>query len=244
MSKAIDETGKKYGYLTVIERAPNSQSGRAKWVCNCDCGTKGVVVLGHQLRSGRTKSCGCYQKEQTLKACLNDITGQTFGNFFVIESAGTTGTKHLWRCKCLLCGNENAIINSVEIKHTYSCGCTLTSKGERKIKTILGENNISFITEKRFSDCVFEDTKQKARFDFFLPDYNCIIEYDGVQHFVMGNGHFDNEEKFKRTQLHDQIKNEYCKKNNISLIRIPYTHFDNINIDDLIPETSKYLVNN
>jgi hypothetical protein len=60
----------------------------------------------------------------------------------------------------------------------------------------------------------------------------------------MGNGHFDNEEKFKKTQLHDQIKNEYCKKNNIPLIRIPYTHFDNINIDDLKPETSKYLINN
>ena len=47
MSKAIDETGKKYGYLTVIKRAPNSPNGKAKWVCDCDCGTKGVIVFGH-----------------------------------------------------------------------------------------------------------------------------------------------------------------------------------------------------
>ena len=63
MAKVIDETGKVYGYLTVIERAENDRSGRAKWKCRCRCG-KEVVVLGKHLRSGNTKSCGCYQRER------------------------------------------------------------------------------------------------------------------------------------------------------------------------------------
>ena len=242
MSKIIDETNKKYGYLTVIKRGPNNKNGRAQWICNCDCGKKGIIVLGSQLRNGKTKSCGCYQREQVLKACRKDLKGQTIGNFYVIESAGSGKGGHLWRCKCLLCGNENAVINASNIEDQYSCGCSISSKGEQKIKEILDNNDINYIQEKRFADCVFEDTKKTARFDFFLPEYNCLIEYDGIQHFISGNGKIDNEEKFKKTQQHDKIKNNYCLKNNILLIRIPYTHFNNITINDLLPKSSKFLI--
>ena len=68
-----------------------------------------------------------------------------------------------------------------------------------------------------------------------------IIEYDGRQHFIQGNGVYDNEEKFMRTQEHDRIKNEYCAKHNIPIIRIPYTELDNITLEMLQPETSKYV---
>lgn len=242
MSRMIDETGNIYGYLTVIKRGPNGRDGRVQWICDCKCGTKEIIVSGSQLRNGKTKSCGCYQKEQTMKACIKNLTGQTIGNFYVIESFGSGKGGHLWRCKCLLCGNENAIINSSNIEDQYSCGCSISSKGERKIKDILNNNNINYIQEKRFADCVFEDTNKTARFDFFLPKYNCLIEFDGRQHFIQSSGIFDNEEKFKRTQEHDKIKNEYCFKNNILLIRIPYTHFDKITIEDLLPDTSQFLL--
>lgn len=68
------------------------------------------------------------------------------------------------------------------MKIQYSCGCSINSKGEAKIKKILKENNIEYIQEKRFNDCVF-NTKKIARFDFYLPQENCLIEYDGIQHF-------------------------------------------------------------
>ena len=58
-------------------------------------------------------------------------------------------------------------------------------------------------------------------FDFYLEDYNTIIEYDGKQHFepikIWGG-----QEKFNKQRENDSIKDEYCYKNNIALIRIPY----------------------
>ena len=58
MGNVKDETGNTYGYLTVISRAPN-KDGRAMWNCKCKCGNE-IVVMGKHLRSGNTKSCGCY----------------------------------------------------------------------------------------------------------------------------------------------------------------------------------------
>ncbi len=57
-----DETGKRYGRLTVIERDIQRPIGRAFWHCLCDCGNK-ISILGSSLRSGNTKSCGCYHSE-------------------------------------------------------------------------------------------------------------------------------------------------------------------------------------
>jgi len=54
----IDETGNKYGLLTVVKYA-YTKNKRAYWVCNCDCGNKNIIVQGKYLRNGDTKSCGC-----------------------------------------------------------------------------------------------------------------------------------------------------------------------------------------
>lgn len=61
----IDMTGKKYGRLTVIERAGTRKLDgqyRPTWLCQCDCGNQ-TVVIGANLRSGMTKSCGCLRRE-------------------------------------------------------------------------------------------------------------------------------------------------------------------------------------
>lgn len=242
MSKIINERGNKYNFLTVVDRAQNDSSGRAQWLCQCDCGEM-VIVKGSSLRSGKTKSCGCYQKIRTSETKVKDLIGQTVGNFTVLESIMGTknGERHKWRCKCNLCGNENAMISTDNLKHQESCGCLIESKGTRKIKELLEQNNISFIQEKRFADLRFEDTGHQARFDFYVNN-SYIIEYDGRQHFIQGNGVYDNEEKFTRTREHDRIKNEYCHQHNIPIIRIPYTELDNITLEMLQPNTSPYLL--
>ena len=148
---------------------------------------------------------------------------------------------HKWRCRCNLCGNDNVYISTDNIKRQESCGCLTESKGTRKIKNILSKYEISFIQEKRFSDLIFEDTGYQARFDFYV-DNKYIIEYDGRQHFIQGNGVYDNKEKFLKTREHDRIKNEYCFDHNIPIIRIPYTELDNITLEMLQPETSIYLL--
>jgi hypothetical protein len=62
-------------------------------------------------------------------------------------------------------------------------------------------------------------------FDFYLPDYNMIIEFDGEQHYKQS--HFTHS-NLSYTQAHDIIKNDYCKNKNIKLIRIPYWELNNI----------------
>jgi len=66
MGKLIDETGNTYGRLTVVGRADNKGT-RAKWLCECSCGNT-KEVTGKMLRTGKTKSCGCYRKEVTAPA--------------------------------------------------------------------------------------------------------------------------------------------------------------------------------
>ena len=61
--QAIDISGQRFGYLTVIDRAESVGSDRGlRWNCLCDCG-KQVIVPSARLRQGKTKSCGCMQKQ-------------------------------------------------------------------------------------------------------------------------------------------------------------------------------------
>ncbi len=87
MASLKNEIGNKYGYLTVIARAPNSKDGRAMWKCKCDCG-KEVVVSGKNLRSGNTKSCGCLHTEK-LRAIRREkhinMLNQTYGYLTVLD---------------------------------------------------------------------------------------------------------------------------------------------------------------
>ena len=55
---ATDETGRTYGRLTVIGRAPEQPSAHAYWLCRCECGAL-AAVPGGQLRRGKVRSCGC-----------------------------------------------------------------------------------------------------------------------------------------------------------------------------------------
>ena len=86
----------------------------------------------------------------------------------------------LWQCKCE-CGNNNFITTSHHLTsgNTQSCGC-LKSIGEANIAKILSENNIEFIAQQQFEDAIYKETNGKMRFDFYLPEFNRLIEFDGV----------------------------------------------------------------
>jgi hypothetical protein len=103
-----------------------------------------------------------------------------------------------------------------------NCSSSDESKGEKEIKNFLEKLNISFIQQKMFDDC---KNINKLPFDFYLPHFNTCIEFDGKQHFKP-IGHWGGEDGLKSIQKRDKIKTEYCKLNNIPLIRISYK--DNI----------------
>lgn len=240
MPKLIDLTGKKFGHLTVIKRAINANNGHAQWECQCDCGNaKTVITTGDHLRSGHTTSCGCVQKQFARNLNFIDIVGQQFGNLKVIKEFGSDKKgQSLWECECV-CGTKT-IVRGSDLRggHTQSCGC-IYSRGEKTIKEILNNNNINFISQKVFDTCKFPDTNAYAKFDFFI-DNKYLIEYDGIQHFnIINNGW---KQDFKEIKYKDNFKNNWCKENHIPLIRIPYTHYDNLCLEDLLLETTKYRV--
>lgn len=92
------------------------------------------------------------------------------------------------------------------------------SSGEKYIRGLLDELNIKYILQHKFDDCVY---KKILKFDFYFPEINTCLEYDGKQHFEPVK-YFGGEETFEKIKIRDKTKNEYCIKNSISMIRIPY----------------------
>lgn len=101
------------------------------------------------------------------------------------------------------------------------CNC---SSGESEIAKVLDDNNIHYIVQYFFKDC---RDKKALPFDFYIPDKNICIEFDGEQHYKPCSK-FGGEDGFNIRKKHDEIKNKYCKDNGIDLIRIPYFDFKNI----------------
>ena len=102
----------------------------------------------------------------------------------------------------------------------YECGCPICSesKGEQQIRCFLNNNDIKYITQHKFKNCV---NKRSLIFDFYLPEQNICIEYDGIQHFEYIE-YFGGDERLLNIKENDKIKNKYCKNNDIRLIRIKY----------------------
>jgi very-short-patch-repair endonuclease len=104
------------------------------------------------------------------------------------------------------------------------CPKDIESSGENMVRTFLEKNKISFLQYHKMKGC-FSEKNGKCfllTFDFYVPSKNLIIEYDGGQHFGPVSI-FGGEESYKRTIMLDSIKNEFCKDNNIKMLRIPYT---------------------
>ena len=229
--------GKVYGRLTVEKEAGVSRDGHILWECSCICGGS-IVTTGRNLRLGYTKSCGCLERESKSKRRLVPMINKKFGKLLALKRVfPKKNSEHaFYKCKCD-CGST-VIVDGALLRNgnTKSCGC-IKSKGELRVAEILRENGIKFEKQK-----FYEDLKGKKhgvlKFDFYIIDQNYLIEYDGQQHFKTGG--YINEEKWIDIQHRDSLKDEYCIKNNIPLIRIPYTHYDDLCIDDLRLETSKF----
>ena len=219
----------------------------AYWKCKCHCGNI-FITRGADLTNGHTKSCGCINKKRMTELGKNnthskiDLTGQRFGKLVVLEDTGKrdSGRCVIWKCQCD-CGNICEISSHSLKGGTQSCGC-LSSKGELKIGQVLQQENIKYISQYSFQNCIFEETNRQARFDFYIPEKNILIEFDGIQHLDIRYG-WNTKENFSNTFMHDQIKNQYCLEHGILLYRIPYYDLNKINIlEDILQD--KYLVKN
>lgn len=125
--------------------------------------------------------------------------------------------------KCNFCNN---VFDSVpaSLWRQRVKGCPLCEKtkslGETRIERILKSKKIQYRTQERFSEC---KDKMMLPFDFYLPQYNICIEFQGEQHYNKKSMMWS-----ETLEKHDKIKKDFCKKNNIQLIEIPYYELDNL----------------
>lgn len=230
--------GQRFGHLTVIEDTGQRLHRSVIWKCLCDCGREHKVT-SNNLNSGQVNSCG--RLDCPYHRTFKDLTNQKFGKLTALyPTTMKDGTHMYWMCKCD-CGNselkEVAGVSLTQGK-VQSCGCIKTSIGELNIEKILKQNNIIYQTQVQFKDL---KNIKPLRFDFGI--YNKegkiirLIEFDGIQHFEEQD-YFTHS--LTETKNNDIIKNEYCKNNNIPLVRIPYWERDKMTLEMLLGE--EYLI--
>lgn len=237
MPRKLNLCKQRFNKLTVLEDSgERNASGGVLWLCQCECGAI-TKASSTELKNGHKKSCGCLQKETAAEQGRNnliDLTNKIFDQLTVIRRVSTKktpsgATKIFWLCKCS-CGN-NCIVegNALKTGNTKSCGC-IKSFGEQKIISLLQQYGIPFEKEKIF------DKQTNYRYDFYI-DNKYVIEYDGKQHYCENSW-----ESMDTIIKRDMEKNQYCYTHNIPIIRIPFTHYNKLNIEDLILETTSFLI--
>ena len=119
--------------------------------------------------------------------------------------------------------------------HLQGVGCPWCkeSKGEKRVKQILYEKSINYTPFKKYVDCISYKSKnglnkqcKKLEFDFYLPENNTLVEYDGEYHFKQQKN--VSLEEYINGVFNDREKNQYAKAKNIKLIRIGYLDKENI----------------
>lgn len=236
--KACNEIQNKYGDYRYLNKTFNdlkvlgfyytNTHQKVFWECEClKCGSK--RILGAELvASKRLRDCGC----TSTKYFLDYNIGDYVDNLEILDIFSYKG-KAYWSVQCPYC--ENKFVRdaaSLVDLNAKSCGCMSSSSGEIKISILLNElmkyrTDISYKREQTFSDLVANG--KRLRFDFAIYQFGnliALIEFDGEQHYDPNKQirmRENTEETFKKIQYYDSIKNNYCKDNNIPLLRIRYT---------------------
>ena len=209
---------------------------------SCDYYTRGIRPVSFIGKGTRCSRCSGRESKDMDRYCLE--LNKKWGGFIKLRKPFKKMTDktlfihykkngdvcHTWEA------TPSAILNG------SGCPKCNESRGEKEIRSLLEKKRIHQKSQYRLEDC---RNKKVLPFDFAIFNdngtLNCLIEFDGKQHFEPVN-RFGGEKGFRQRQHNDQIKNQYCKDNNIKLIRIPYWDFDNI--EDILNEELKDLINN
>ena len=209
-----------------IEVLEEYTDNKTKIKCRCKKdGYEWEVIPNSLLRGIGCPKCAGKNKKTTkdFKQEIKEIND----NIEILGEYVNARTKI--KCKCKIDGYEweTRPDNLLGGKGCPKCN---ESKGEKRIGKYLDSKNIEYKSQYKFNDC---RSKFKLPFDFYIPNLNIAIEYDGEYHYMIINiGKNDTYERafnrFVEGKIRDTIKTIYCKENNIKLIRIPYTEYDNI----------------
>ncbi len=152
------------------------------------------------------------------------------GGIVPVDISYGSGKRVWWTCS--VCNNEWQA--RVVLRTTRGDGCPscFFSKGERAISIYLDSIKIEYFSQYKFDDC---KKQRRLSFDFYIPSYNCCIEFNGRQHyepisFGSSKGAVSINKIFDYQLERDNIKRNYCNQNGIDFLEIPYWDFDNIEL--------------
>lgn len=176
------------------------------------------------IKSGhRCPKCSGLMRK-TTEQFKAEVAEQVGDEYSVLGEYYNSGT-HI-EMKHNICGHVWGLDPNSFVRTRSRCPKCAWSTGETKVAEHLDSIGVHFINEQYFQDC---RDKSMLPFDFFLPDYNMLIEYDGIHHYKPVDL-FGGEDNLVTVQAHDYIKDVYAGANGMTLLRIPYTDFNNIEI--------------
>lgn len=198
-----------------------------KLLCKCSIDGYEWYATPRNLLSGY----GCPKCGGSINKTHSDFIKEMNLRFPDIEILGEyVNCKTKLLCRCKICNHTWYAIPS-NLLSGIGCPNCNKSHGERKIDIFLSKYNIENIPQKRFDDLIGNSGKCLS-FDFYIPKYNILIEYQGIQHYEpvrFGSISLDQaKNNFKIQQIYDNFKRGYAKLHNIQLLEIPYWDFDNI----------------
>ena len=232
IKRAHQVHGYKYDYSLV-----NYVDNKTKVNIHCKKCEKNFLIraMTHVSRNGENGHCPfCYPKKVRITNIKEfiDAANKVHGNKYDYSKVNyiKTGGKII-----IICPSHDEFLQRRR-NHLRGTGCPNCneSKGEQEIANWLKNHNITFIRQHTFKNCKY---KRLLRFDFYLPDYNVCIEFNGPQHYrivnnIRGKKYLTKEQAlatFRRQKLVDSIKIQYCKKNGIKLICIKRIKRNNLN---------------
>ena len=225
--KFIDLCAEK-GYTPISSIDDYSSSLYSKLKYKCPFHDIQEITLNNLQHGQGCKLCGKEKRIDSRRLSVNAVRSKiefVNHNIWLNPSEYKNNSTSNLKILCGICGKRHFItnLNCYIYDHKNKCDyCARSqSNNERIIQYFLEKYCINYIHNFRFHDC---RDKRSLPFDFYLTDYNLVIEFDGIQHYLPVYG----EEKFKTTKLHDAMKDNYCRWNNIDLLRIPYWEGNNI----------------
>jgi len=221
ISRAIEKHGHKYDYSLVDYINVKSfiviiccEHGKFSQRANDHLNGKGCPICGKILKGIKIRKNTDYFINEAKK-----IHGKkyNYSNVDYVKSKISVS---------IIC-SKHGMFNQKPNDHLNGKGCPTCceSNGENKIRTFLNENNIKYIKEKKFSNCI---NVKELPFDFYLPEYDVLIEFDGVQHFNPIN-YFGGIDALNNQIINDKIKNDFARVNNFHLLRIRFDEINEIN---------------
>ena len=207
--------GGKYSYDKTVY-----DGNRKKVIITCPIHGDFEMIAGQHLKKSECPKCVGVHNHTTEEWVVQ--VNIVHNNKYTYDKTDYTIGKDKVTITCPLHGDFEQTAST----HLSGSGCPTcrSSKGERQISAYFDNKNLIYSQEHTFEDCKH---KSYLRYDFYLEDYNLLIEYHGIQHYEAVD-FYGGEEQLKHRQKRDIIKEQYAKDNNINLLVIPYTDYDRI----------------